>query len=472
MLNVKRCKIIFILIETLQVIFLLIFFQHKVVLTYYVLSIIGIVHCVSNVLLLKFICKLPIVSIPNMFAFFSFVFHCGQIIKIGFSIEGTVPLPIENYASMSEIIDSFFFYLFSQVVFFCTVALIERHDDADRRSVLIKWRNKSSFGVSKYGMILMGIGIIPRLYIDVLSLIRASINGYEGVYSIYFPQAIQSIAFFCDAGLILLLFGNKNTKSEGIIFWGTILYKCIMMTSGGRQDKVAFLLIWIYIYYFVINKISFKRLFFLGCLCVAGLWFINSIGSIRTENTTGIAETINFLKSGTMNNVLGDTLGEFGSAFATLEIAYKHTPSSIQYGYGRTFLAGCLSVVPLLVNQIPVLSETVIFLTQLPKNITFAMGGSYLGELYYNFSWFGILGSVVLGVFITRLHNGIVNNNDMSSDLYKAWCSILSTAMLLYVRGYFTDMMQKLVWTYFVIYLVYLYMRKKNNIVQVGEKSI
>lgn len=472
MLNVKRYKIIFVLIEIWQVMFFIIFFQSSVTMTYYILSLVGIIQCVANILLLKIICKLPIISIPNIFAFFSFIFHCGQIIKIGFSIEGTVPLPIENYASMNEIVDSFMFYLFSQIVFFCTVGLIENHNDTDSISVPTKWRIKGQFDLTNYGMVLLAIGIIPRLYIDVLSLIGAATSGYEGVYSLYVPQAVQSIAFFFDAGLILLLFGKKNTRYAKMIFWGTVLYKCIIMTSGGRQDKVAFLLVWIYVYYFVINKISIKRLLILGIICIGGFWFISVIGSIRAEESVGISQIMNFLKNGTMNNVIGDALGEFGSAFTTLEVAYKYTPSRIPYGYGRSFLAGCLSIVPLLTNRIPVLAETVIFLNQLPKNVAFAMGGSYLGELFYNFSWFGILGSVILGVFITKLHNGIVNNNDRSSDLYKAWCAVLSTAMVLYVRGYFTDMVQKLVWVYFVIYLIFLYMCKKNNFIQEGENDI
>lgn len=471
MLKIDKKSFLFLTIEFFQMLCLFVFYENKTRLSYFDMSVIGIIEYVLNVILLKILCGLSVISIPNIFALFSFIFHCGQIIKEGFSIKGTVPLLFENYANASEIQQAFFFYLFSQIAFWCAIALFMKQDRGIRDIIPTKWEKRSSFNVSLYGIVLICIGILPRLYIDILSLIGANANGYEGVYSIYFPQAIQSLAFFFDAGLFFLLFGKKNTKYASLLFWGTILYKCLVMTSGGRQEKVAFLLIWIYVYYFVINKISVKKIFFLGIFCVAGFWFVSAIGIVRTENTTGISQTIELLQSGTMNNVFGSALGEFGSAFVTLEVAYKYVPLKISYGYGRTFLAGCLSVVPLLIKRIPWLSETVIFLTQLPKNITFAMGGSYLGELYYNFSWFGILGSAVLGAFIIKLHNGIVNNKK-SNDLYKAWCAILSTAMMLYVRGYFTDMMQKLVWTYLGIYLIYLYMVKKSSIVKIGEGSI
>lgn len=61
-------------------------------------------------------------------------------------------------------------------------------------------------------------GIIPRLYIDIVSLIGARNSGYEGVYSIYIPQAIQSIAFFFDAGMIFLIYGLRDKKKQKLWF--------------------------------------------------------------------------------------------------------------------------------------------------------------------------------------------------------------------------------------------------------------
>ena len=102
------------------------------------------------------------------------------------------------------------------------------------------------------------------------------------------------------------------------------------------------------------------------------------------------------------------------------------------------------------------------FVSQLPKSVTFALGGSFLGELYYNFSWFGVLGSIAIGAFMMRLHDGITDKRE-NATMYKAWCSILTTSMVLFVRGYFTDMMQKLVWTYWIICLVQMYVERKKR---------
>ena len=458
MLKVKKQKLIILFVLCLQIMYIVGIRAFEIELNYSQMAKIAISQTLISIIFLKIICNLSIISIPNIFAFFSLIFHCGQLIKEGFHMEGSVPLPFESYGDEATIQKAFIFFLVSQIIYFIFVTFICNSQPDKTRWT--KWNEKEKINILTYAKVLIIFGIIPRLYIDIVSLIGARNSGYEGVYSIYIPQAIQSIAFFFDAGMIFLIYGLRDKKKQKLWFLGIVIYKCVMMSTGARQDKVAFLLIWIYIYFFVINKITIKKLIFVVMTCAAGFMFVSAIGTARTSNTVGLSQTFNLLQSGTMNNVLGNALGEFGSAFVTLETAIKYTPSRMSYGYGRSYIAGILSSIPLLVNRIPILSETVIFLNQLPKRIVFAFGGSFLGELYYNFSWFGILGCGIVGVIVTKIHDGFTNTN---CKLYKAWCSVVATALILFVRGYFTDMVQKLVWTYILIYLVQLYVMKRYN---------
>lgn len=456
MLKVGKTKFMMVVLFCGQLLVNLMLIAYRVDFSYTQMSVLAITETVIDIIVLKTICSFPVVSIPNIFAFFSLMFHCGQLIKEGFNIEGTVPLPFEYYGDAMTIQKSFTFFLLSQTVYFIAVG-ISCGKLQKRKKV-----NKRQADISVYGKILVLIGVIPRLYIDILSLVGARANGYEGVYSIYFPQAIQSIAFFFDAGLFFLLYAQTDRRKQKFYLVAVIVYKCIMMSTGARQDKVAFLLVWLYVYFFIINKITVKKLALLVVVCIAGFMFVSAIGTIRVNDTVSLSQTLSLLQSGTMNNVIGGALGEFGSAFDTLEVAIKYTPSEIPFGWGKSYVAGLLSIIPLLVNQIPSLAKAVIFVNQLPKHVTFALGGSFLGELFYNFSWFGIIGSSVVGAFITKLHNGIVD--DSSCDIfYKAWYSILATAMILFVRGYFTDMMQKLVWTYIAIYIIRMYLAKRET---------
>ncbi|WP_302275176.1 O-antigen polysaccharide polymerase Wzy [Faecalibacterium prausnitzii] len=456
MLKVGKTKFMTVVLFCGQLLVNLMLIAYRVDFSYTQMSVLAITETVIDIIVLKTICSFPAVSIPNIFAFFSLMFHCGQLIKEGFNIEGTVPLPFEYYGDAMTIQKSFTFFLLSQTVYFIAVGISCGKLQKEKKV------NQRQADVSVYGKILVLIGVIPRLYIDILSLVGARANGYEGVYSIYFPQAIQSIAFFFDAGLFFLLYAQTDRRKQKFYLVAVIVYKCIMMSTGARQDKVAFLLVWLYVYFFIINKITVKKLALLVVVCIAGFMFISAIGTIRVNDTVSLSQTLSLLQSGTMNNVIGGALGEFGSAFDTLEVAIKYTPSEIPFGWGKSYVAGLLSIIPLLVNQIPSLAKAVMFVNQLPKHVTFALGGSFLGELFYNFSWFGIIGSSVVGAFITKLHNGIVD--DSSCDIfYKAWYSILATAMILFVRGYFTDMMQKLVWTYIAIYIIRMYLAKRET---------
>lgn len=456
MLKVGKTKFMMVVLFCGQLLVNLMLIAYRVDFSYTQMSVLAITETVIDIIVLKTICSFPVVSIPNIFAFFSLMFHCGQLIKEGFNIEGTVPLPFEYYGDAMTIQKSFTFFLLSQTVYFIAVGISCGKLQKEKKV------NKRQADISVYGKILVLIGVIPRLYIDILSLVGARANGYEGVYSIYFPQAIQSIAFFFDAGLFFLLYAQTDRRKQKFYLVAVIVYKCIMMSTGARQDKVAFLLVWLYVYFFIINKITVKKLALLVVVCIAGFMFVSAIGTIRVNDTVSLSQTLSLLQSGTMNNVIGGALGEFGSAFDTLEVAIKYTPSEIPFGWGKSYVAGLLSIIPLLVNQIPSLAKAVIFVNQLPKHVTFALGGSFLGELFYNFSWFSIIGSSVVGAFITKLHNGIVD--DSSCDIfYKAWYSILATAMILFVRGYFTDMMQKLVWTYIAIYIIRMYLAKRET---------
>lgn len=429
--------------------------------TYIEMSFGSIIIAIFNTIILKMVCNIPIISIPNLFSLFSLFFHMGQIIKDTFNLDGTVPLPFENYASIDSIQAAFWFYLFSQTIFSiavgitCTLPISEQKHE----SVFSKILDRDSIFIAK---ILIMIGILPNIYIDLMSLMGAAAMGYEGVYSLYFPQPLRSLAFFFDAGLIILLFGWSHSSRVKWLFIFVIAYKCLIMSSGGRQQNVTFLLIWIYTYFFIIQKLTIKKCILLSVMCILGLFFINAIGTLRTTGDFNLIDILTLLFSGKMSQTLGNSLGEFGAAFDTLEVAVQYVPDTINYGYGRTYIAGLISIIPLIVQQIPFLAETTVFLSQLPQSIVFAFGGSYLGELYYNFSWFGVMGNFVIGVVLGKIHNRITSRNH-SCLLQKGWSAILAISMLLFIRGYFTDMVQRLAWTYFTISIIATYIKRKKD---------
>ena len=308
----------------------------------------------------------------------------------------------------------------------------------------------------------MIIGIGPRIYIDIASMLGAMARGYEGVYSLYFPQFLQTLAFFFDAGLIFMLFGSiDNHKEHKLIFLLVILYKGIMMMSGSRQYNVVFLLIWIYLYAYILHKINIKKQIIVCLTAFLGFIFISVIGMVRSDNVVNFNDLSYFFTRFNLETVFGNALGEYGSAFITLLVAVNYTPGLLSFGLGKSYIAGVLSTVPLLVAQFTPLKDASMFVTQLPGSIKFSLGGSYLGELYYNFSWFGIIPCILLGFSMTKIQIILSTNVDL---IKKCFYAILAVLLILYIRGYFSDMMQKIIWIYITLYAVRLYKKGKVKI--------
>ena len=120
-LMTKR-KVGLLLLGIVQLIVLSMIAAMQLNLSYYTISVLAIVQCVVNIILLKIVCNLPVLCIPNMFSVFSLFFHCGQIIKEGFNVQGTVPLPFQYYADEGVIQKACLFYLMSQATYFIGLA--------------------------------------------------------------------------------------------------------------------------------------------------------------------------------------------------------------------------------------------------------------------------------------------------------------------------------------------------------------
>ena len=425
------------------------------------MAFIMVVQAFCYVFLLHQMSDIPYISVSNLFLLLTVLFHGGQLIKEALHIAGSVPLPYQSYANSVILQKSFCFILLSQAFFFSGNVIYGMMRDSGHISFQF-WEKKEKIGNAEYAKFFILLGMIPRIYIDTSSLIGAMRDGYRGVYTLYFPQPIQTLAFFFDVGLFFLLIEWKKTR-QCFLFVAVIVYKCLMMLCGSRAERVIFLLIWFFLYFFVLKKKSWIRtivLFFLG---IASLFFLNAITMLRNgEGMPQIGQIVHYISSVSNNRVIGGVLGEFGAALDTLEVAICFTPATISYGYGRSYVAGLLSVIPLLVRHIPFLSGTTVFLSFLPKRILHSLGGSYLAECYYNFSRFGSAAVGLIG-FAASYIDSVLNQKN-NQTVHKTWGAVCAFGLLLMVRGYFTDIVQKMVWTFLAILLVsYIYSGKKKE---------
>ena len=86
----------------------------------------------------------------------------------------------------------------------------------------------------------------------------------------------------------------------------------------------------------------------------------------------------------------------------TVALTIKKVPSEVNLGYGSSYLNSILNLVDLNIGE-SIVPNFAVFLDY-PM-----IGGSYIGELFYNFHWFGLAFSPIIGILISIVSSKIEN---------------------------------------------------------------
>lgn len=400
--------------------------------------------CAASVLQLVFLVAILSISpcrqsFAVLFLVADWIFHCGQIVCVAAGHNDVLNLDFRMYGSVTTIAGAFDFYLFSQsflalgAVVFQTGPLKKTTQDA-----------RGAWGIDKrLAWVFVMAGLPFWLYVNLAKLSGAAAEGYRGVYSLVIPAPIQAASFFFEAGLLLFLLLIGRERKGAVLFWAVIAVKVMLMSTGGRQDAVCFLAIWCLVYFVYLRTLSPSRVAVLGVSVILLLFAIDAFGELRNDGFSFDA-LASYLVNASFFDIIWDSFGEFGSALSTLVVSMANVPSTLPFGMGATYLAGALSVIPMLVNNFAGLRASTLFTTVIPG--TTFLGGSMLGEFYYNFGWFGLIGPFLVGCVLAwcQNHLNLVDRNEVDLGVWLA--SILAIFLLLFVRGYFTDAAMKFVY--------------------------
>ena len=372
-----------------------------------------------------------------LFLVANWIFNCGQIACVAAGHDDVLNLDFRWYGSSMVVADAFRFYLYSQSLIAVGAILFQR-PPADKVSRIGAGFAANGKAVAKC---LIVIGLPFWLYVNASRMLGAAADAYRGVYSLVIPAPVQAASFFFEAGLLLMLLIIGKERKGAVLFWAVVALKVVVMSTGGRQDSVCFLAIWCLVYFWYLRRLTVGQMVSMIFAALFLLFAIDAFGELRTEGFS-LEALLAYLSETTLFDVFWGSLGEFGCAFSTLVVSIADVPASLDYGMGRSYLAGLLSVVPTLVSSIPGLKESTIFTSVLPG--TNYLGGSMLGEFYYNFSWFGVMGSFLVGAAVAWCQNRL-NESDKERHCVCVWAAaVLAVFLLLFIRGYFTDAVMKI----------------------------
>jgi|LSQX01.3.fsa_nt_gb hypothetical protein len=347
-----------------------------------------------------------------IFITFTYIFHYGQIIlySVGlgnYIIDTRIRANVINIFPIEIAINSVLFCTFS-IFMFHTGALVYCLKNRSYKSIISKlFYNKSDINLCRgIGIFTLIISIYPTLKFDLAYISAALSKGYTAVFELDINYGLwDDLARMYKVAMFFLILGYKDKPKTalGILAINVIYSFTKMMMIGQRGYEMIFLIVLIWLYIISIGKFKLKHMLLLSAFGIFSSAFLSLAVAYRDGiERFGIEHIMNYILN---NNPLLMAISEFGGTLYTVQLYMELVPEQIKYGYGNTYILSLFTVLPNIggvLGPIPNLASPNYILSQLVPRI----GGSYIGEFFYNFGWFGMILGLFFGYIFAKFSKG------------------------------------------------------------------
>lgn len=394
-------------------------------------------------------------SFPFLFVLFTFLFHASQFWVNTFVDDYDKPADV--FLRVGEITSIFTIRFTMLSIVMLTIGIIfSGFFNLNQRNLktLI-----FSNDLSVVGRRIIAICLIPRVFVDVLSIVARVEGGYLNTYEQDISGILNVFGFGFYVGVIWYIVGNRENvfKSQRMLFF-VITYILFTMLSGRREYQIGYLITMLVIYHRYVRNIRINMgkiliMTFVGHLAIA---FVMTMGDLRMEDNLNSETIISTLQENLSGKVYADIVGEFGGTGISLAQSFNFFPSYRPYNYGKTYVYSFLQVLPNVGGYLRNFDTDNMFVLNLPRSVRRAIGGSFLGELYFNFGWFGaiicLLIGAWLGMFQKRLDNSFIGKNIF--PMKDVALLLLAPFLLVWIRGYFYEFIRIYFWYYAILLIM------------------
>ena len=342
-----------------------------------------------------------------------FIFYYGRIFVYAMGMDDLVPWKLFLMYSENIIFKASLFTLCYTQGVFLGVTLI--NNIKKQSSEYMEYKNKyyTSDILFKSGIFMFIITFPFELYKNIMTIIAQ--NGGEYIAVINISGIVASLGSVSIAGIIVMLASTKLNKKQAISLVSLYsIYQIIyMMLSGDRRQAItSFIVIGICI----IKTYDIKLKPTIILATIIGIYFMFILlAAIRIVRLDGInIENVKLIMSELIKNgnLFVEIFGEFGSTFFTIVNAMTYYPSNYSFIGGQTYLASILIIIPGVFTYIfPNLFSNVTIPENLQSIDNNALGGSLGQDLYVNFGAYGIIGTVIIGVLLSKLTKRYSNSS-------------------------------------------------------------
>lgn len=386
--------------------------------------------------------KIKYTDFEFWFVLLSYLFLFGRVILNGLSLDKNIFWDlIIRYNRETLYHTSLYLILALHATFFGLFILRKKS------SVNIR-RNQNTYNIGK---ILFLSTFVFKVIDDFYNILQAQ---SAGSYSALKGRVgfIDDLAFLTVPGIIYIIGSKKLTsKSAKYIVYLTSFYLVGFMILSGDRRYSATALLSVFLVYFKVYNIKFNRRTTLIYLFL-GSTMLNIFTIIRDIRTDSLTNIYTFITENIKNifqykDIIIETFSEFGLTFFSVANIFRFVPNELPFQKGLPFIYTLPSVLPVgwlfgnLFSKASILEQT----NQL---INLPVGSSMLGDLYGNFSWFGIPVAFIFGLLIFKVFNS-KKNFDSPARYYSMFYILINL-----VRANFFEIYRPLMYILFFPYLI------------------
>lgn len=297
--------------------------------------------------------------------------------------------------------------------------------------------------------------VFLMFWLPLLSIASIAFSDYEALISVgelspigklywigqYLGVAALALYYLCKANL------NKNFF-DGFFSLIPFFYIIGYFIIGDRGGFLFYAIIPLVIYNLFYRKINIKKSLLLGLFI---LFFSAVIATSRVESNYNFINAVSSYQDKKENNILVESISEFGKSFKTIPIIMSYIPQQYDYWYGKSYLEAFLITFPSLFNTRTSASISAWLTETAFGKDTYGRGGSITMESYGNF---GVLGSIPFFIFLGALSGYLYKKYCYSSSLIYAISYVaLVSSLCLWMRNSSNVVFRTVIWAILICWL-------------------
>ena len=415
-----------------------------------------------------------VLTVASLFTIFLYLFNLGiPISRVLGWISKTDELFLNRriYCMGEETFAHFLCYTFI-LISFLQIGIMHYNSKAKKRvrSTPSQTYYQELKICKQIGLLLLVIGIIPYAYQEVTTIKNAMLFTYQDSNNTFSLSGtgIGLFAGLFTVGYIMLMyvFQTNKKKFDFLLILMSIYQVGRMYVTGDRSTGVVLILVFLLMRHTLVSQIKGIKagIFVIGAYF--GMMLLSLIEHTRANTTVVLSEVIEDLLQ---DNILASTVTEYGGNVWSGLMVYYSVPETGWFRCGLTYLAGIIGK-PLsilnLTDSVWKFADFSNFINEDARGsviavVRSAMGGSFTGEWWFNFGWFGIVLIPIFGYYLGKMSDYCVSKK--KNPVLSSFLLYASTLIIWWVRQYFTSVSWNIMFYGMIVYISYLFFKRKSS---------